>query len=117
MPRRNAPSPSRRRRVLMSSNAPLPEPVRRAGFRWPALLVALMGAALLGPAAYALFKHFPRNTQVSTDRETRDGERGVKYVRNTDEDGDVERKVAAPELEGGVGWLNTASPLKLKDLR
>jgi thiol-disulfide isomerase/thioredoxin len=29
-----------------------------------------------------------------------------------------ERKViAAPELEGGVAWLNTAGPLKLKDLR
>src|SRR5436190_5948025 len=27
------------------------------------------------------------------------------------------RRVAAPELNGGVGWLNTASPVKLKDLR
>ena len=25
--------------------------------------------------------------------------------------------VAAPELEGGVAWLNTAGPVKLKDLR
>ena len=23
----------------------------------------------------------------------------------------------APELEGGVGWLNTAGPIRLKDLR
>jgi YVTN family beta-propeller protein len=27
------------------------------------------------------------------------------------------RPVAAPELDGGVAWLNTAKPLKLKDLR
>ena len=25
--------------------------------------------------------------------------------------------VAAPELDGGTDWLNTASPIKLKDLR
>jgi thiol-disulfide isomerase/thioredoxin len=28
-----------------------------------------------------------------------------------------EDRMAAPELSGGVGWLNTASPLRLKDLR
>ncbi len=28
-----------------------------------------------------------------------------------------DKRVAAPELDGGVAWLNTASPLKLKDLR
>jgi DNA-binding beta-propeller fold protein YncE len=28
-----------------------------------------------------------------------------------------EKRIAAPELEGGVGWLNTASPIRLKDLR
>src|SRR5207237_6659148 len=26
-------------------------------------------------------------------------------------------RVPAPELEGGVAWLNTAGPLRLKDLR
>jgi thiol-disulfide isomerase/thioredoxin len=30
---------------------------------------------------------------------------------------DNRRRVAAPELEGGVAWLNTAGPLRLKDLR
>ncbi len=28
-----------------------------------------------------------------------------------------DKKVPAPELDGGTAWLNTASPLKLKDLR
>ena len=32
------------------------------------------------------------------------------------DDGDPPR-VLAPELEGGTGWLNTAGPLKLKDLK
>src|SRR5262245_58079878 len=26
-------------------------------------------------------------------------------------------KIAAPELEGGVSWLNTAGPLRIRDLR
>jgi thiol-disulfide isomerase/thioredoxin len=30
---------------------------------------------------------------------------------------DNRRRVAVPELEGGVAWLNTAGPLRLKDLR
>ncbi len=29
----------------------------------------------------------------------------------------AKRRHPAPELEGGTGWLNTASPVKLKDLR
>jgi DNA-binding beta-propeller fold protein YncE len=28
-----------------------------------------------------------------------------------------ERRIKAPELTGGVGWLNTAGPIKIKDLR
>ncbi len=31
--------------------------------------------------------------------------------------GDLGRPVMAPELDGGVAWLNTAGPLKLADLR
>lgn len=33
------------------------------------------------------------------------------------QDQQVEGRFRAPELEGGVGWLNTAGPLRLKDLR
>src|SRR5262249_7814046 len=60
--------------------------------------------------------HFPGRTQAVADDKAADGERGAKDDRK-DEEGDVDRKIEAPELEGGVGWLNTASPLKLKDLR
>ncbi|HTU94132.1 MAG TPA: thioredoxin-like domain-containing protein [Gemmataceae bacterium] len=35
-------------------------------------------------------------------------------VQNAEEN---RRRIAAPELEGGVAWLNTAEPLRLKDLR
>jgi thiol-disulfide isomerase/thioredoxin/DNA-binding beta-propeller fold protein YncE len=32
-------------------------------------------------------------------------------------EGPGKTRLAAPELDGGVGWINTAGPLKLKDLR
>jgi thiol-disulfide isomerase/thioredoxin len=32
-------------------------------------------------------------------------------------DGEKKQRIEAPELEGGVGWLNTAGPIRLKDLR
>jgi thiol-disulfide isomerase/thioredoxin len=34
-----------------------------------------------------------------------------------EKNGDDDRRVRAPELTGGAGWLNTAAPLRLKDLR
>jgi thiol-disulfide isomerase/thioredoxin len=34
-----------------------------------------------------------------------------------DDGGGTERRVKAPELEGGVAWLNTAGPIKLEDVR
>jgi len=27
------------------------------------------------------------------------------------------KKIAAPELEGGLGWLNTEKPVRMADLR
>jgi DNA-binding beta-propeller fold protein YncE len=39
-------------------------------------------------------------------------------VQNTSAEFEAPREpVAAPELDGGVAWLNTAGPIKLKDLR
>jgi len=34
-----------------------------------------------------------------------------------DDDGEKKERVLAPELDGGVGWLNTAGPIRMKDLR
>jgi DNA-binding beta-propeller fold protein YncE len=41
----------------------------------------------------------------------------VAPPRASGEDPDEGPRVKAPELDGGVGWLNTAGPLKLKDLK
>ncbi len=42
---------------------------------------------------------------------------GLRPARVVAQAKDDERRVPAPELEGGVGWLNTAGPIRLKDLR
>src|SRR5262245_7806067 len=108
--------PWRGRRVPMSSTVTPPGPASPASARWGVWLVALLVPALVCLAVYAIVFHFPGRTQAVADDKAADGERGAKDDRK-DEEGDVDRKIEAPELEGGVGWLNTASPLKLKDLR
>ncbi|HKB40373.1 MAG TPA: thioredoxin-like domain-containing protein [Gemmataceae bacterium] len=100
----------------MSSTVTPPGPASPASARWGVWLVALLVPALVCLAVYAIVFHFPGRTQAVADDKAADGERGAKDDRK-DEEGDVDRKIEAPELEGGVGWLNTASPLKLKDLR
>src|SRR5262245_1626473 len=78
----------------MASTAPLPA---SRLLTWTALLGLLV---LLGLAAF----HFlPPRSEAAP----RQGQRA-----------DEEEKLdPAPELEGGAGWLNTAGPLRLKDLR
>ena len=78
-------------------------PARRRRLpRWllPALLVGALAAGL------TVFAFLPHNTMpkaaAAADEETPSKER---------------HRPPAPELDGGVAWLNTAGPLKLKDLR
>src|SRR6516225_7359555 len=39
--------------------------------------------------------------------------------QDSDKNGGDEKteRIAAPELEGGVGWFNTAGPIRIKDLK
>src|SRR5207253_480031 len=39
-----------------------------------------------------------------------------EQAKKEQDNGDL-RRIRAPELDGGVAWLNTAGPLKLRDLR
>ena len=60
----------------------------------PAWLLGLGLALLLGLGVYGVARHvLAQRPEAADDR------------------------IPAPELEGGVAWLNTAGPLKLKDLR
>jgi sugar lactone lactonase YvrE len=70
--------------------------VSRAGL----LLLALL-AIVVGLGVYGLVRLVP----VAGEAQASDDDTGKG------------RRVKAPELEGGVAWLNTAGPLRLKDLK
>src|SRR5262249_39565338 len=91
----------------------LPRPGPRPRLRpWA---VALLLPALLGLAVYGLapllFPAKPASASGGADDKGTE-ERKDRGGAKKDED-----RPAGPELEGGVGWLNTAGPLRLKDLR
>src|SRR5258707_1294120 len=91
----------------MSLTIPPSEQGRPTSFRRRAWVVGVL-VVLTGLAVYGLAVRFAPDTWAFTGGQNREG---------TGTDDEAERKIAAPELEGGVGWLNTASPLRLKDLR
>jgi thiol-disulfide isomerase/thioredoxin len=41
----------------------------------------------------------------------------AEQAQNAQNDDGDEQRIKAPELEGGTAWLNTAGPLRIKDLR
>ena len=88
------------------SEAPTPAPVRPASrLRW--LLPALFTGAFLA----GLFVYFIAG-RVSMPQAS------AAPPAPADDDPPLVRRLhPAPELDGGVAWLNTASPIKLKDLR
>src|SRR4051794_18866789 len=90
--RRIEPSPPARRKPLMNPALAAPAAPAR---RW---LVVLCAAALVG-LLLPLPGYWP-GLQVNAARQDEEPKRQK-----------------APELEGGVGWLNTAGPVRLKDLR
>jgi DNA-binding beta-propeller fold protein YncE len=92
----------------MSLSPDSPAPARPASnARWWTLALGLPLVALLG---WYLFRHgLGGPGQRVAAKEPLAKER-LKEKRRDD-------RVEAPELDGGVGWLNTAGPIRLKDLR
>src|SRR5207248_356638 len=91
----------------------VPHPVARRSL-WGSLLLAsslLLGAGLI---AYSAIRW--QDSQLAAAPTLRPPGRLV--VAATPQAGGTEpERIPAPELEGGTGWLNTAGPLRLKDLR
>jgi thiol-disulfide isomerase/thioredoxin len=82
----------------MASSVPTPP---AAGFRWlPALLGCLVLCLAVGGLTWRFVAGGPQTAQA-----------------NEPPADDDEKYDPAPELEGGVAWLNTAAPVRLKDLR
>jgi thiol-disulfide isomerase/thioredoxin len=84
------------------STSPTPSLPRRHSPRWPWALACLALAALAVLAARSWLP--PGNPAGAAEDK---GDNGDKKTNLR----------PAPELTGGAGWLNTAGPLRLKDLR
>jgi thiol-disulfide isomerase/thioredoxin len=78
----------------------------------PTRVLSLIALGLLALIAVAKLSSFRaglwRPPQVAAADKPEDAEARRK---------DAGERMPAPELEGGVGWLNTAGPVRLKDLR
>jgi thiol-disulfide isomerase/thioredoxin/sugar lactone lactonase YvrE len=78
-----------------------------------------MVALVAGPLAFA---GCARNSQLEGNAmgagsDGRAAEKKDDSDSKKDDDGEKKERVLAPELDGGVGWLNTAGPIRMKDLR
>src|SRR5262245_21656341 len=88
-----------------------PVPVRVVPSSVTRLLVAFALPLLLGAAVFFLSRAnvAPKPVQAAEPQQA------PPPAEKKDEPAD--ERIAAPELEGGTGWLNTAGPIHLKDLR
>ncbi|MEI6685638.1 MAG: hypothetical protein WCN64_05850, partial [Planctomycetota bacterium] len=81
---------------------------KKSSFKWFNYLMpvaTLVGLALLGRYFY-ISGNTQALAQVPTEKATAQDKEKAKI-----------EKVAAPEFEGGVAWLNTAKPISIKDLK
>src|SRR6516225_1644857 len=107
------------------SSPPLPG-ARRSWIRWLVWSVALV-AVTTGVVVLALtwWRETPPGTTLLARLQAGETLRvagahrppGQEAEQRADADPGEPRRVLAPELTGGVDWLNTAAPLRLRDLR
>lgn len=82
-----------------------PKPGCRAHrWLWAVLPILLLGFA----AVYGASRLFPEQSSVAAGPPSEAGGAPAPGARS---------RVPAPELDGGVAWLNTAGPIRLRDLR
>jgi thiol-disulfide isomerase/thioredoxin len=92
--------------------APVHSPSRARSFLYLLGFAALIGLGLYGVRALSSPPQFSgddKGTEANKGKPADDPEpKG---------DGEGKRFMPAPELDGGIAWLNTAGPIHLKDLR
>src|SRR5262249_51521807 len=101
----DCPLPDRRRKLLMTHTHP--RPVARPARRHLALALLLLLPALPGCFASA---GSSEEKQPVADPEPVARAPLARTLRDND-------RIRAPELDGGIDWLNAAGPIRMKDLR
>lgn len=78
------------------------------------LLAVALVLALAALATYGAVTHWPLAVPAQAAPVEEPVADAVAAAAPQERD---DERIPAPELEGGVGWLNTAGPIRLKDLR
>jgi thiol-disulfide isomerase/thioredoxin len=99
----------------MSTTPSLPNPPRKRPRTWLWLMVLGL-PLLLGLAAVYGFGKGPATPPKDVAADDPKTGKDPKDAKDPKEPAEKEG-IKAPELDGGVGWLNTAGPIRLKDLR
>src|SRR6478672_8806067 len=86
--------------------APAAPPAKTQPLLTPRVVVGIIAACGL---AFLLVMLFGGLNQASDDK--KDDKKDEK------KDDEPRKKIAAPDLDGGVAWLNTGGPLSMKDLK
>jgi DNA-binding beta-propeller fold protein YncE len=77
----------------------------------------LLGALGLGAHFWFLARPSPATAEEPRDKEAKDKQARDEESKTDQRDKDGRLIIDAPELDGGVGWFNTAGPIRMKDLR
>src|SRR5437764_26161 len=87
---------------------PATPPAARKRLPWPMVAGLAVGAALACAAVMTL-----GGTRLTGDEKGK-GKEKEKAEEKQPPQPDLRPKAPAPELDGGLGWINTAGPLSLK---
>src|SRR5438270_3052316 len=111
------PSPTRRRLMSLEPTHPAQASVFQLWTRriltWA--LPALVGLALLSIVIRWHTAHLA--AADPSDEPSKNQAKQEPAAKKDDDNQGPGRRIKAPELEGGKGWLNTAGPIRLKDLK
>jgi thiol-disulfide isomerase/thioredoxin len=98
----------------MSMVDPKPTSPSSTAFRWALVLAFLLLGGITLIAAMKIGRTPAVAAEAQAEEPKKEPEKAADPKKDPPPDPD---RIPAPELEGGVAWLNTAGPLRLRDLR
>src|SRR5260370_20374828 len=98
-------------------SAEKPDPCRKSGrWIWTFVLPALVGfTALYGASRWSFQEQ--RVVAAVNPPAAASASPSAEPAAKRAENGRADDRMRAPELDGGVAWLNTAGPIRMRDLR
>src|SRR5437867_7861111 len=93
--------------------SPAPVPAGRRTTPWPMVIALVAACGLL----FLLLMLIGGPNQAAEDKGKESGKDEKAARKGDDQPPPVRKTIPAPDLDGGIAWLNTGGPLALKDLK